>query len=903
MARLTIGDDILDAEASLISLDRTECEESLAAFIKLAWHIVEPSQPYIHGWHIDALCMHLEAITDGVEIDGQPYNRLLCNIPPGPMREDSLVETARGIVELRHITTEDLVLTHKGKYRRVTAVHEQGVLPILKITTHSGRVTHAAPSHPYLTPSGWVDAGDLKIGDVLAVVNGAARPNDARHPSPEVARLLGYMVGDGSLTHGVKTFTNGDQNVIEDFERCCATVGFETTKKMRGSYWIVRIKGGASVQNFFANFGLDQSSSYTKRIPPQILNADCTTIANFIGAYWTCDGMIEVRATRSRGSAYRSSCTTVSEGLATDILFALTSLGIEGRIRTKARKLETARQLGGVYRSFNVEIQEEEYTAMFADLPGLCARKANLAAQCRRKFPELYWNDEIVSIEVDEPAPCRCLTVEYDHSFVCSGIAVKNTMKSLAVSVFWPAWEWGPAGLPHMRYICASHSQELAIRDNMRMRRLVSSDWYQKRWPLKIASDQNQKIKFENGYTGFRQAAAAGSITGSRGDRIIIDDPHSVEGATSDQMRKSTLDWFTEAVPTRLNNPDTSAIVVIMQRLHEEDVSGIILDKQLGYDHLCLPMKFERWRKSMPTKLGFIDPREEEGELLFPQRFPAHVIERDSKIMGIWATAGQFQQAPTPRGGGIIKAEYWNTWIEPVYPMMDCIVASLDTAFTTKSENDFSALTVWGVFTGAQTEFAGRWGSRDGKSLLEKGAEVIRFDEIQAMLRLQEKIAAGAELPKAMLMYAMNERLELHDLVVKVGDIMKKLKVDRLIIENKASGYSVAQEMRRLYSHENFSVVLLDPKGQDKVARVWSVQHLFAEGMIYAPDKTWANTVIQQCANFPKGKHDDLVDSVSQALIHMRRDMGLLTRAPEYVSEVQEGLRHRSAPLAPIYPV
>ena len=180
---------------------------------------------------------------------------------------------------------------------------------------------------------------------------------------------------------------------------------------------------------------------------------------------------------------------------------------------------------------------------------------------------------------------------------------------------------------------------------------------------------------------------------------------------------------------------------------------------------------------------------------------------------------------------------------------------------------------------------------------------MIRFDEIQAMLRLQESIAAGAELPKAMLMYAMNERLELHDLVVKVGDIMKKLKVDRLIIENKASGYSVAQEMRRLYSHENFSVVLLDPKGQDKVARVWSVQHLFAEGMIYAPDKTWANTVIQQCANFPKGKHDDLVDSVSQALIHMRRDMGLLTRAPEYVSEVQEGLRHRSAPLAPIYPV
>ena len=153
----------------------------------------------------------------------------------------------------------------------------------------------------------------------------------------------------------------------------------------------------------------------------------------------------------------------------------------------------------------------------------------------------------------------------------------------------------------------------LAIRDSTRMRRLIVSDWYQERWGdrVKLTGDQNAKTKFENTATGFREAVAAGSITGSRGDIVIIDDPHSVEGAASEAMRATTTEWFLEAVPTRLNNPDRSAIVVIMQRLNEGDVSGVILDKNLGYEHLCLPMEFEADRRC-ETSIGFEDPREEE---------------------------------------------------------------------------------------------------------------------------------------------------------------------------------------------------------------------------------------------------------------------------------------------------
>ncbi len=448
-----------------------------------------------------------------------------------------------------------------------------------------------------------------------------------------------------------------------------------------------------------------------------------------------------------------------------------------------------------------------------------------------------------------------------------------GTMKSLLIGVFWPAWEWGPRNMPHMRYVCASHSQELAVRDGLRMRRLVVSDWYSGHWGdrVKLTGDQNQKTKFENTATGFRQATAAGSITGARGDRVIIDDPHSVDGANSDQQRQSTLTWFLEAVPTRVNNPDRSAIVVVMQRLHEGDVSGVILSRNLGYDHIMLPMRYDPAR-ALPTKLGYADPREEEGELLFPDRFPLEVVERDEKTLGPYATAGQFQQQPEPRGGGIIKDHWWQLWNKPEYPPIEFIVASLDTAYTTKAENDFSAMTVWGVFSGSGEGRATRSVDRYGRTV---------------DLRTSYQSEGLGPVPKVMLMYAWQAKLELHELTEKVASTCSRMRVDRLLIENKAAGHSVAQEIRRLFGSENFAVQMYDPKTLDKTARLYSVQHIFAEGMVYAPDKDWAEQVIRQCSVFPKGQNDDLVDTVSMSLQHLR-SVGMLTRAAERMAELEE---------------
>ena len=473
---------------------------------------------------------------------------------------------------------------------------------------------------------------------------------------------------------------------------------------------------------------------------------------------------------------------------------------------------------------------------------------------------------------------------------------IPGAMKSMICNVFWPSWEWGPKNMPHMRYICAAHQQGLAIRDSTKMRRLVTSEWYQKHWGdrVKLTGDQNAKTKFETTATGFREAMAAGSITGSRGDRLILDDPHSVEGANSDAMRATTLEWFTEAVPTRLNNPKTSAIVIIMQRLHEEDVSGVVLDRKgfKGvYDHICLPMRFEAWRTGIETKLGYADPREEEGELLFPARFPAEVVDRDEAAMGPYAVASQHQQTPTPRGGGVIKDQWWQLWEQPHFPALDFVVASLDTAYSSKAEErgDFSAITVWGVFTGDPDSKTTRNVDRYGRTFEGSVTTSYYAPELDA-------------IPRVILMHAWAERLELHELVQKVAKDCKALKVDKLLIENKAAGHSVAQEIRRLFNHENFAVQMYDPKSVDKLGRLYSVQHLFAEGMIYAPGTQWAEQVIRQVSVFPRGKHDDLVDTVSMGLRHLR-DIGLLTRSPERMAEINESKTHHGRAPPPLYSV
>ncbi len=216
-----------------------------------------------------------------------------------------------------------------------------------------------------------------------------------------------------------------------------------------------------------------------------------------------------------------------------------------------------------------------------------------------------------------------------------------GTMKSLIASVFLPAWVW--LNKPGWKCIFAANAK-IAVRDSIKCRDLIRSDWYQKTFKpdWQLSSDQDAKKLFKNTAQGFRLAVAVGEdITGERADHLGIDDPLDAADAPSKLKRDSIAYWLDQAFQNRVVSPAHSTTHMIMQRLHEEDPSGHVLE-QGGYYHICLPMEFETARKDI------FDPRTIEGELLFPERFPQFVLDEQKIILGPYGYAGQMQQNPMP---------------------------------------------------------------------------------------------------------------------------------------------------------------------------------------------------------------------------------------------------------------
>jgi predicted phage terminase large subunit-like protein len=390
-----------------------------------------------------------------------------------------------------------------------------------------------------------------------------------------------------------------------------------------------------------------------------------------------------------------------------------------------------------------------------------------------------------------------------------------GTMKSMSVSVFWPAWEWGPKGMPHLRFIGASHEESLATRDNMKMRHLVQSEWYQRLWPTPFMGDQNQKTYFQNTKTGWRQSCPVGSMTGKRGDRVAWDDPHSVEDAHSVAQLENANRVFRETLPTRLNNPDSSAIIIVMQRLNEKDISGEIISSELGYDHLCLPMEYEGPRK--PTSIGFVDPRTEPGELLFPARFPREVVERDKKVMGDYAVAGQFQQRPAPAAGGIIK------------PDMIGIVEAIPVGVVEWCRGwDLGATTTGDYTAGLKI---GRM--QDGRYII---ADAKR-DKLQSHER-DQLIKNTAD-----------------------GDGRGRVKQSLPQDPGQAGKSQVAAFAKLLAGHN----VHFSPETGDKTTRATPFASQVNAGNVIMLKAAWNDPFKDECRLFPNGTYDDQVDAVARA--------------------------------------
>lgn len=418
-------------------------------------------------------------------------------------------------------------------------------------------------------------------------------------------------------------------------------------------------------------------------------------------------------------------------------------------------------------------------------------------------------------------------------------------MKSLTTNVFWPAWEWGPRDHPEIRYVGASYSQDLTIRDNRRCRNIITSDLYQRLWGdrFRLMEDQNAKVKFETDKTGFKIATSVGGVgTGERGDRFIIDDPHNVKDAESDTKRESALQWFTEVVPTRVTDPDNSAIIVIMQRVHERDVSGLILASELGYDHLMLPMEYEEDHPYRTrTVIDFQDPREEEGELLWPDRFSADYLEGTLKPAlrawgGTYAEAGQLQQRPAPRGGGLFKRD-WFQFLESPPAQVSRRVRGWDLAATAN---------------------AGSYTAGVKMSMTYEGNVVIE-DVVRGQL-------SPGQVENLILTCAKNDG---HETGIDIPqDPGQAGKAQRMHLIRKLHGYDARST----------------PETGSKEDRALPLAAQAESGNLYLVRAPWNDQFIAEATMFPAGRYKDQVDGSSRSyarLIRKREKGGVV--APQVI--------------------
>jgi predicted phage terminase large subunit-like protein len=415
--------------------------------------------------------------------------------------------------------------------------------------------------------------------------------------------------------------------------------------------------------------------------------------------------------------------------------------------------------------------------------------------------------------------------------------------KSLQVAVFWPAWIW--IDHPGLRWLFASHKADLAIRDSVKCRRLIESGWYQKRWGdrFKLRGDQNEKARFENTATGYRLVTTVGAGTGERADIVVVDDPTSVDQAESDVERKTANEWWNGTMSTRLNDFKTGHLVVVQQRLHEDDLTGNLLEKG-GYELLMLPEEYEPDR-ACRTSIGWRDPRTTPGELLWPEKNGPAEVEQLKHDLGSYRYAGQYQQRPSPAGGGIFKRWWWRYWKPKVMNLGPVTVKLADGGTLQINPVD----------------------------LPDEFDETIQsWDMAFKDLKDSDYVAGGVWASKGPNRYLLDQRRERLGFPGSVAAVeamtLKYPKATAKLVEDKANGPAVIATLKTKIG----GLIAVNPEG-GKIARANAVSPLVESGNVFLPHPAiapWVDAYIEELAIFPAGRNDDQVDQTTQALLRIR---------------------------------
>jgi predicted phage terminase large subunit-like protein len=404
-----------------------------------------------------------------------------------------------------------------------------------------------------------------------------------------------------------------------------------------------------------------------------------------------------------------------------------------------------------------------------------------------------------------------------------------RTAKSTIATICFPCWTW--ATQPGHSFLCASYSKDLSTEHSLARRHLMGSPWYQEAWgrDFRIGEGQDLKTQFDNDRRGQMIATSVGATTtGKGGDTLIVDDPLSADQALSDVERKTANDWFDGTLRSRLNDPSTGAIVVIMQRLHERDLTGFLLETEADqWTHLKIPLEAEErqtWTVPCGKKEVFI---REPGDVLQPDRFTPEVVANLKSRALIYA--GQYQQRPAPLEGNIIKRRHVRYYggVDPLTGApdetlpdpFDLEIISADCAFKESGNSDFVAIGRIGI----------------------KGRKRYLLNVVNAHL--------GVSATEAQIRRERQDR-----------------RISAILVEDQANGPAIIERMKRNVA----GVIGINPQG-GKLARFMAAAPEWEAGDWYVDrNAAWAEPLIQQLTTFPNASHDDMCDMMSQATIWLQ---------------------------------
>ena len=391
-----------------------------------------------------------------------------------------------------------------------------------------------------------------------------------------------------------------------------------------------------------------------------------------------------------------------------------------------------------------------------------------------------------------------------------------RSLKSHCVAISFVAFLLGHN--PSEKVICASYAQDLAEKHSLDCRTLMMSKLYQRAFKTRISKDKNTSAEFTTEQRGFRLATSVGgTLTGRGANYLIIDDPHKPEEAVSDARRQTGVDWFNHTLRSRLNSQNDGCIIVIMQRLHEDDLVGHITE-QGGWEVLSFPAIAEEDESyTVNTLHGERTYQRKVGEALHPERQSLESLAEMRSQIGEYNFAGQYQQRPSPLGGGMIKQEWFKEYLPSELPdKFDMTIQSWDTANKATELSDYSVCTTWGI-------------RKNDMFLLDVHRAKLEYPA------LKRAVHAHAE----------------------------RYRPNTIIIEDKVSGMSLIQELRE----ERLHGVTAFQSNLDKIMRMHSASSSLEGGLIHLPEKAdWRGVFLQEVVTFPRGRHDDQVDSMSQAI-------------------------------------